>query len=566
MPKIVTVAQMRAIEQAADAAGHSYAQMMELAGGAVATRALELLTAREGPLVLALIGPGNNGGDGLVAARKIAEERPDADMLAYLVKPRPTPDPNLDRAVEAGVQVLQAAEDADFSALRRAAERAHLVLDAIFGTSLRLPIRGSAAQVLQEVGDALAARRRSLPSAYHTPSAPRPPAPSNYTVLAVDCPSGVNCDSGEMDAHTLPADETITFAAAKPGLLTFPAAERVGVLHIGAIGLPPELPELAEIPLELASAAEVAARLPTRPQNAHKGTFGKALVVAGSANYIGAAYLSAAAAYKIGAGWVTVGAPEMIVPTLAGMLPEATWLLLPHELGALHEHAVKVLRDALEGYSALLVGPGLGQEETTAAFLREFLRPEEEIQRGRALGFVPATPQELQQAIPAPALPPLVLDASALYLLAQMADWPQLVPPQTVLTPHPGEFARLAGMDVAEVQADRVGVARAKAAEWRCVVVLKGAFTVIAAPSGAVTVLPFATPALATAGTGDVLAGAITGLLAQGLAPYAAAVAGAYVHGLAGVRAGERFGLASTTAGDVLRALPEALGALSAAR
>ncbi len=562
MPKIVTVAQMRAIEQAADAAGHSYAEMMERAGGAVAVRALELLADVERPLVLALIGPGNNGGDGLVAARKIAQARPDAEVLAYLVKARSAPDPILERAAEVGVQVLSAAEDAELAALRGAAERARLVLDAIFGTSVRLPIRGNAAQVLQAVGEALDARTQSPASVYSTPTAP-PAAPrADCVVLAVDCPSGVDCGTGEVDAHALFADETVTFAAAKPGLLTFPAAERVGTLHIGDIGLPPDLPPLAEIPLTLADGAEVAALLPARPPNAHKGTFGKALVVAGSANYIGAAYLSAAAAYKVGAGWVTVGAPEMIVPTLAGMLPEATWLLLPHELGALHEHAVKVLREALAGYSALLIGPGLGQEETTGAFLREFLRPEEEIQRGRALGFVPATPQEMSAA-PSPELPPLVLDASALYLLAQMDDWPQLVPPLSVLTPHPGEFARLAGMSVADVQTDRVGVACTKAAEWGCVVVLKGAFTVVAAPDGAVSVLPFAVPALATAGTGDVLAGAIVGLLAQGLSPYAAAVAGAYVHGLAGMRAGQRIGVASVTAGDVLRALPQALGALS---
>ncbi|MBN1679656.1 MAG: NAD(P)H-hydrate dehydratase, partial [Anaerolineae bacterium] len=228
-------------------------------------------------------------------------------------------------------------------------------------------------------------------------------------------------------------------------------------------------------------------------------------------------------------------------------------------MGVLNDVAVKVLRQEIDGYSAMLLGPGMGREDVTAEFLRELLKPQEEIKHARAIGFVPATPAEQEQAGTDVNLPPLVIDADGLNLLADMDGWPLMVPPGTILTPHPAEFGRLAGLETADVQANRVGLAQEKAAAWQCVIVLKGAFTVIAAPDGQAAVLPFATSALATAGSGDVLAGAIVGLLAQGLAPYDAALAGSWLHGLAGVRAGDLLETpASVTAGDVLELLPDA--------
>lgn len=568
MPKIVTVDQMRAIEQAADASGHTYAAMMAHAGRAVADRVIELLYGTPEPTIAILVGPGNNGGDGLVAGALLAEELDGAHVTAYMLKPRDKDDDVYEQAVMAGVTVINANDDTDRTHLRNLIAAADVVLDALFGTSLRLPIEGDAAHILEMARAIINARRTAhLPATYSTPGTPPFPSDSALLVIAVDCPSGLDCDTGALDDNTIRADETITFAAAKPGLLNFPGAKMVGTLHVGDIGLSPELPELAEITLTLADAAGVTALLPTREIDAYKGTAGRAFVVAGSLNYIGAAYLTAASAYRSGAGWVTVGAPNPIIPTLAGMLPEATWVLLPHDMGVINDHAVKVLREELEGYTALLIGPGLGREDTTGDFVRELLQPQEEIRQSRALGFVPATPdEEAKVAKDKTNLPPLVIDASALYLLAVIENWPALVPPNTILTPHPGEFARLADLDIADVQADRVGLAQRKAAEWQCIVVLKGAFTVIAAPDGRAAMLPFAVPALASAGTGDVLAGTITGLLAQGLAPYEAALAGGYVHGLAGVRAGDLVGVLSTTAGDVLEMLPDALNQLLLAR
>jgi NAD(P)H-hydrate epimerase len=287
--------------------------------------------------------------------------------------------------------------------------------------------------------------------------------------------------------------------------------------------------------------------------------------VAGSLNYTGAAYLAGAAAARVGTGLVTLAVPSPIYPVLAAQLPEATWVLLAHEMGVISAPAVEMIRKESGRSQGVLLGPGFGTEKETAAFVRRWVGAEEPagVRRG-SLGFM--APQsapadgEGEQA----ATPPLVVDADALKLLAEVDGWPARLPPDSVLTPHPGEMAILSGLTKDAIQADRIGVGQKFAAEWNKVVVLKGAFTVVAAPDGRVTVLPFATAALAHAGTGDVLAGAIVGLLAQGLKPYDAAVAGGYLHGLAGVQAATMLGsTAAVLASDVVEGLIEAMNLLS---
>jgi NAD(P)H-hydrate epimerase len=226
-------------------------------------------------------------------------------------------------------------------------------------------------------------------------------------------------------------------------------------------------------------------------------------------------------------------------------------------MGVLSPEAAGVLWEALEGYDVLLIGPGLSREDETAAFLERMLGREE---RG-SLGFL----QSERPAVARSDLPPLVIDADGLNILSGLENWPERLPLETVLTPHPGEMARLMDCPIAEVQEDRVAVARSQAAEWSQVVVLKGAHTVVAAPDGRTVIEPFANPGLATAGTGDVLAGTIAALRAQGLKPFEAAAAGAYLHGLAGEVAREERGAAGMVAGDVLISLPQALQRLGLA-
>jgi hydroxyethylthiazole kinase-like uncharacterized protein yjeF len=235
-------------------------------------------------------------------------------------------------------------------------------------------------------------------------------------------------------------------------------------------------------------------------------------------------------------------------------------VVLPDDMGVLALAAWRILADNLEQYQALLVGPGLGQEATTEDFVWALITGGE-IRSVRSLGFGSAEPAKR-----AVKLPPLVLDADALNLLARRERWWEALPSDTVLTPHPGEMARLTRLDVATINANRLDIARQYAMQWSCTVVLKGAFTVVAAPAGQVTVIPFANPALSTAGTGDVLAGAIVGLRAQGLGGYVAGVCGAYLHAVAGELWRERFGSSGMLASDLLPLLPNALQRLADVR
>ncbi len=537
MPKIATVEQMRALEAAADSYGVSYARMMELAGTAVFETVRARVEALSGARVVILAGPGNNGGDGLVAGRLLAEAS--AIVQLFTLSPRDSGDEYLRKALRAGVEVDDCESDTGRKQFEGALRGADVFVDALLGTGVRLPIKGRAADLLSAAGAALHRREGVLR-------------------VAVDCPSGFDCDSGALDENLLPADISVTFGAAKVGQFRFPGADALGELVLADIGWPPDLPALAGVDLELASAARVGAMLPKRPRDAHKGTFGAALVVAGSVNYAGAAYLAAAGAYRVGAGMVTVGAPGGIHSALATLLPEATWLILPSDMGVISAGGAGVLQDALSRADALLLGPGWGTEKPTAGFLRAVLLEEGGAGGGR-IGF--GAERGASTDTPGPAsLPPTVVDADGLKLLAALPRWPRLLPAPAVLTPHPGEMAQLTGLSKDEIQTDRVAVARRFAAEWGHVLVLKGAFTVVAAPDGRATLQPFATAALARAGTGDVLAGLITGLLAQGLRAYPAAVAGAFLHGLAGELAATEVGAqASVLAGDVLTLTPKAI-------
>lgn len=297
----------------------------------------------------------------------------------------------------------------------------------------------------------------------------------------------------------------------------------------------------------------IRAMLPERPSDANKGTFGKAMVVAGSVNYIGAATLATQGAMRVGAGLVTLASPGDLLPMLAAKLTECTFLPLPSDMGTIVSHAADKVRKGLDGYNALLVGCGVGQEKETATFLRNLLTQAESHARAssRQIGFGARIAEPDEKSEESKNLPPLVLDGDALNLLTEWEDWHRSIPEGSVLTPHPGEMARLLDSIVDEVQADRVKVAKEGAAKWRCIVVLKGAATVIAEPDGKVSLSPYSNPALATAGTGDVLAGAIVGLIAQGLPSADAACVGVYLHGLAGEMLREEYGPSGGLAGDL---------------
>lgn len=268
----------------------------------------------------------------------------------------------------------------------------------------------------------------------------------------------------------------------------------------------------------------VVKRLPSRPQDANKGTFGKVLAVAGSENFPGAAYLACAACYRAGVGLVTLVTEQTVKIIVSRKLPEVTFLS-PNQ-------ALKKMND----YDVVLLGPGLSQKEESFKFVEKLLKEN---------------------------LPKIIIDADGLNILSRTGDWWNRLNSETILVPHPGEMSRLTGLSIEEIQKDRLNIAQSYAKKWNKIVVLKGAHTVIASPSGETTVSPFANPVLATAGTGDVLAGVISGMLAQRLTVFDAACVGVYIHGLAGEMLKEKIGKAGALASDLLSLLPQAVKKLT---
>lgn len=541
--KLVTVSEMVAIEQEANAAGMTYEHMMENAGHGLAESIEDLEIQSEERCILGLVGPGNNGGDTLIGLSLLAAMGWHAE--AYLVKR--SRDHLVERLEKAGGQAIEMQTDAGFGQLANALGSVQIILDGLLGTGSRPPIRGDVAGVMAAVNGFLD-EMDTMPY-----------------VIAVDCPSGVDCDSGEAADECIPADLTVTMAAVKQGLMRLPAYELAGDLRVVDIGLPPELPSLRSILTEVVEENLVASILPSRSPSSHKGTFGTALIAAGSVNYTGAAFLAGSAAYRIGAGLVTLAVPQTLHAALAGQLPEATWLLLPQELGVISREAADVLLDGIGSATALLLGPGLGTEKSTQDFVTSVVGHAGGTSRPSApMGFAAAAVNANSSS--RSALPGLVLDADGLKLLARIKDWPSKLASPAVLTPHPGEMSILTGIPKEEIQADRTGIASRFAREWGHVVVLKGAFTIIAAPQGQVCTVPVASAALARAGTGDVLAGIIVGLRAQGVQPYEAAVAGAWIHAQAGLYAARRLGTTvSVVAGDVLDSIADVLSDLPGA-
>ena len=515
--RVVTVDEMRRIEAESEARGVSTAQLMENAGLAVAEQARDALGDLKSEHVVVLVGPGNNGGDGLVAARHLDDWG--ARVHVYVCGERPTDDPHLETLRDRVADVRELRGDAPSAELRRALDNAAMVVDAMLGTGRSRPLQGPIAAACGALAEAKGTRRGPF-------------------VLALDVPTGLDADTGAVDPATPAADATVALGYPKVGLFLFPGAERVGHLSVADLGIPDGLD--AEAGLEVASPDWVAARLPERPISANKGSFGKTLIVAGSASFIGAANLACAGAVRSGAGLVTLAAPRSLIPAVAAALPEVTYVPLDETAWGEVDgpSAAAQVLDALSGYDSALVGPGLGQGEGSVGLVS-----------GLAEGI---------DRIPGVRL---ALDADALNILSRMNEWWTKLP-GAVVTPHPGEMARLTGRSVEAVQSSRIEVARAAAETWGAAVLLKGAYSVTALAGERTVINPFANPALATAGTGDVLAGIVVSLLAQGLPPFDAAVAAAYLHGAAGEEVRGALGDAGAAASDLPLRIPPVMQGL----
>jgi len=434
-----------------------------------------------------------------------------APVVMVLLARRHGDDANLEAVSRRGVAIVDCSGSGNLASLDWLSLSPDAVIDAVFGTGKVRPLRGTIARMFEEVS-AFKAQHHDL------------------RIIALDLPSGLDADSGRVDPHCLFADNTVTLGFPKPGLFQFPGAERTGKISVVNIGIVESLVD--SVPDELLTNEWAHSVLPRRPLGANKGTFGRVMVVAGSINYVGAAYLAGSAAMRSGAGLVTLAAPSSLYPILASKMTEVTHLPLPEIVPgfAAAEAAVTVQRE-LKNCKALLIGCGLGQHPSTVRFVKSLL---------------------LQKELPAP----VVVDADALNILAMIPNWWRKLPGDAILTPHPSEFARLTGLSADEIQSGRIELARQKAREWKKTVVLKGAYTVVASRDGECRVAPFTNPGLASAGTGDVLAGVIAALLSQGLPASDAAACGVYLHGTAGEMVKDRLGDTGMIASDLLPELP----------
>jgi len=346
--KLVSITEMMAIEREANSIGLSYEMMMENAGRNIADVVLEEFGHFKNKKALGLVGSGNNGGDTLVALAHLASEG--WKTCAYLVRPRQIDDPLIALLNIAGGEVFSSLEDESFTVLDDWIGRVEILLDGILGTGFRLPISSNLAEIMETIHKKLVQVKN-------------PPI-----IVAVDCPSGVDCDSGEAAPECFPATLTITMAAIKQGLLKFPAYNLVGRLRTVGIGLPDNgdsLKAWRDVVNFVPDQNWVIQALPDRPLDAHKGTFGAALIIAGSQNYPGAALLAGKAAYRVGAGLVTLAVPYPLHSILAGHLLEVTWLPLPHEQGAIASQASEIVLDNLARATVILIGPGFGLASTT---------------------------------------------------------------------------------------------------------------------------------------------------------------------------------------------------------
>jgi hydroxyethylthiazole kinase-like uncharacterized protein yjeF len=532
--KIFRVAEMVAAEKAADAAGVSYAQLMETAGRCLADAIMERFPV-SGVSLLVLVGPGNNGGDGLVAGRYLAEAG--ADVAFYLTKPRDAAsDENFAKIQAMGLFTLVADYDQRFRVLRTRLNVTDILIDGLLGTGVTRPIGGNLAKLLQQVSGGLADRRADLVAQRQirltsiAEVGQGASIPERPFIVAIDCPSGLNCDSGAIDPLAIPADLTVTFAGPKRGHFIFPGAAACGEIVVGDIDISPELPEVQAVPLTLATRNMARDLLPKRPLSGHKGTFGKVLIATGCEQYRGAPVLAAKGAFRAGAGLVGLAVPKVVRKTAVLHLPEATYPpTATNEM--LSDQSANLLLETIDQYSAVLVGPGLGNADN---FIDTFFNGHT-IER----------------------LPPVVVDADGLNVLAKRENWHKQLPPNSILTPHPAEMARLMGIEMREMrELDRVETAVSQAKAWGHIVLLKGAYTVVANPDGRATILPFANPVLAVGGSGDVLSGVILSLLGQGLPPYEAAVLGGYLHGVTGQLHQGQSGL---LAGEIADLIPQVM-------
>ena len=513
--KVLNSEQMQACDRAAtDDFGIPEIVLMENAGTQVVESMEEFFAAEQPELIAILCGKGNNGGDGFVVARhlhnlgrivRVYLFAAAADLSGVVAD-------NHRMASALGVDIIEVTNDEEWPEIAAQLVGFDCIVDALFGTGIRGPLRNPFADVVESVND------------------------SGVPVVAVDLPSGLSADNGDIAGPSIAADLTVTFAAPKRCHVFPPASELCGELGIVDIGIPQTCIDAVDGAVELITPEECAAVLPWREPDSHKGTYGTVLILAGAPGTAGAAVLTALGALRGGAGLIKVAVPDSVYGTVASQLTEPLVLCLASsDSGGIAASCGAAIVELAGEADVVAIGPGIGTAPETVELVR------------RVVADIGA---------------PTIIDADGLNAFAGAVDELAGGGPPRILTPHPGEMARLLESSTADVQADRAAAAHELSRRSNATVVLKGYRSLVCTPAGELAVNPTGNPGMATGGSGDVLTGLMAALVGQGVAPPVAARVGAFLHGEAGDLAAVEIGETALVASDIVEALPEAIGSL----
>ena len=486
---------------------------------------------------LILAGCGNNGGDGFAIARHLFLYGYQVSVLIVSEggrRPGGDAETNLDalyalqngqnstqqnsgekdsqqKNLDAFLQIHWLEDKKDLKQIKAMLQDTSLVVDALFGTGLDRPVAGLNAAVINAVNEMVNRK-------------------NHHIVLAVDIPSGINGETGQMMGTAIQADHTVAYGYLKPGHLLYPGREYSGQVHVVPISLPADSAKSVKAHLFTLDDVEAAQMLRPRPRDSHKGTFGKVAVIAGSTGLTGAAHLSSLAALRTGAGLVTLGIPAALNPVMEQKLTEVmTYPLEDRGLGHLVTESLRDITELLKDKDVLAFGPGCGKNQGVFEILRNIL------------GHFHI---------------PIVIDADGLNHISRDMSLLRTHHAPVILTPHPGEMSRLTGLGVEEILSRPVETAARAATKYSCIVLLKGAASIVAEPGGKVYINASGNAGMAKGGSGDVLTGMIASFIAQGYPPFEATVLGCYIHGRAGEEAAGRLGETGMIAGDLIDAIP----------
>ncbi|MBI5167509.1 MAG: NAD(P)H-hydrate dehydratase [candidate division NC10 bacterium] len=517
--KVVTAQEMKEIDRrAASEYGIPSLLLMENAGLQVLLEMERRFGSLRTPKVSLFCGKGNNGGDGFVLARHLINKGVTAQVYLLTKREEVKGDArtNLEILKRMGAPLVEITSTADLGRHREEANRSNLIVDAILGTGVEGPVKGLLAEAINMI------------NALGKP------------VVAVDIPSGLSADSGQVSGPCVRATLTVTLALPKRSLFLYPASRYAGEVRVVDIGIPRPLLSDSRLLVNLLEGGELAGAFPQREPDSHKGDFGHVLILAGSVGKTGAAALAATAALRVGAGLVTLALPESLNDAMEAKLDEVMTEPLPEtESRSVSFKALERVLRLIEGKAVLALGPGLSTHPNTVKLVQELVG---------------------QVRIP------MVIDADGINALCSHLEALKGLAVPLVLTPHPGEFSRLLSINKEEIVANRIEIAQKVAIGFGLHLVLKGAGTIVAHPDGQVYINPTGNPGMATAGTGDVLTGALAGLIAQGLPIEVALRLGVYLHGLAGDIAAREVGEEAMIAGDILASLPAAIRELKGSR